>query len=181
MSLLMKILLIVLAILCLPLGIVYPIFFLVAAVIVVLLIADKKKKKEPEPQNEEIPQVQISVSSNNNKKTRTFDFAVAGVTFKNDDGMSRQKILKEIDEEDGSPLVELEEYEFKNERAVAVYLDGEMIGNIARDDLQMFFDYERKYQRDWIDCEIYGGDIDEDTGRKKNYGCRVTIQYIETE
>lgn len=175
MSLLMKILLIILAVLCLPLGLISPIFFLMAAVIIVLLIVTSKKKKDPEPQPVIVPQVTASVS---NRNEHVLSFAVAGVTFKNDDGRSRQKILQEADEDSLSYYAELEEYNFKSEKAVGVLINGEMIGNIPRDTLDQYFRYEEQYEQVDIDADIYGGE-DDDSGSKKNYGCKIRITYVE--
>ena len=59
--------------------------------------------------------------------------AVAGVTFKNDDGISRQNILKDLKARGGyDDDLELEEYEYKGKPAIRVLVDGEQIGNIPR-------------------------------------------------
>lgn len=59
--------------------------------------------------------------------------AVAGVTFKNDDGISRQNILKDLKARGGYDAdLELEEYEYKGKPAIRVLVDGEQIGNVPR-------------------------------------------------
>ena len=62
--------------------------------------------------------------------------AIAGVTFNNDDGSSRQAILKDIKARGGDAEVELEEFEYKGKPAVRVLIDGEQIGNIPRSRVQ---------------------------------------------
>ena len=58
--------------------------------------------------------------------------AIAGVTFKNDDGSSRQAILKDIKARGGDAELDLEEYEYKGKPAIRVLVDGDQIGNIPR-------------------------------------------------
>lgn len=63
--------------------------------------------------------------------------SVAGVTFDNDDGKKRQNILSAIyKESDGLGVEgELERYEYKNEAAVRVLVEGRCIGVIRKSDL----------------------------------------------
>ena len=58
---------------------------------------------------------------------------VAGVTFDNEDGSSRQRILKAAMAEECCGTVALERYEFKGRDAIRVEYDGECIGSIPRD------------------------------------------------
>lgn len=60
------------------------------------------------------------------------EFKVAGVTFNNDDGSSRQEILKNIVDNGGSADATFKEYEFNGKPAIAVYADGKCIGSIPR-------------------------------------------------
>ena len=64
-------------------------------------------------------------------------YAVAGVTFRNDDGTSRQKILRELcDGEDFvSVPVELEPFDYKGEPAIRVLSPDGCVGNIHREDV----------------------------------------------
>lgn len=60
-------------------------------------------------------------------------FRLAGVTFENDDGSSRQKILGNMKD---SELVKLKEYSFENKTAIGVYTEDEkQIGNIKEKDI----------------------------------------------
>lgn len=58
---------------------------------------------------------------------------VAGVTFDNEDGSSRQRILKAAMAEECCGTVTLERYEFKGRDAIRVEYDGACIGSIPRD------------------------------------------------
>lgn len=59
--------------------------------------------------------------------------AIAGVTFKNEDGASRQALLKDLKASGGFDAeLHLEEYEYKGAPAIRVTVDGEQIGNIPK-------------------------------------------------
>lgn len=58
---------------------------------------------------------------------------IAGVTFDNEDGSSRQQILREILEQgEGDAEVTLDEFYYKGVQAVRVLVDGRCIGNIPK-------------------------------------------------
>lgn len=60
---------------------------------------------------------------------------VAGVTFDNEDGTSRQRILKKFLRENGYDAGEeatLQQYEYNGKPAVYVLLDGQIIGNVPK-------------------------------------------------
>lgn len=61
---------------------------------------------------------------------------VAGVTFKNPDGSSRQQILADLMESGGDAEVTLEEFYYKGTQAVRVLVDGRCIGNIPKHRVQ---------------------------------------------
>lgn len=88
-------------------------------------LADETREKLPEPKRSVVSSVRDG-------------FPVAGVTFRNDDGTSRQKILRELcDGEDFvSVPVELEPYEYKGEDAVRVVTPEGCVGNIRREDVE---------------------------------------------
>ena len=74
-------------------------------------------------------------------------FAVAGVTFKNDDGTDRQKILREIAlNEGGSCSVWFDENEeLGEESGISVLTESGQVGNIRRSDkkkIRRFFDHK---------------------------------------
>lgn len=65
-----------------------------------------------------------------------FTTNIAGVTFDNDDGSSRQKILRNLAAKSGSDEVELQEYNYKGHPAVRVLISGQCIGNIPKERVQ---------------------------------------------
>lgn len=70
-------------------------------------------------------------------------FKVAGVTFDNDDGSSRQEIICDLLDEYGEwedIPGSLLEYEYKGNPAIYVLADGQIVGNIPADDLDTVLD-----------------------------------------
>lgn len=63
----------------------------------------------------------------------TITTRLAGVTFDNEDGTSRQRALQGALADEGTGDVELELYEWKGQDAVRVLYDGVCVGNIPRD------------------------------------------------
>lgn len=101
------------------------------AVLGVLLIVwqkllDKKAKKE------------AASSSTSDQQDNSLFLAVAGVTFKNDDGSSRQIILKTVAESDSytDSTAYLERYDFEGKDAISVSTVFGMVGNIRHSDVQ---------------------------------------------
>ncbi len=93
----------------------------------------------PAPVQNMVAAAQPSVNIKVNRKTFTeVRFPVAGVTFRNDDGTSRQKILREICDGDdfGTALGSLEEYDFEGEQAIRVVTADGCVGNIRKSDLK---------------------------------------------
>lgn len=62
-------------------------------------------------------------------------FSVAGVTFANEDGSSRQQLLRELIGHTDGARCALAEYSYNGEPAYKVMVDGKTIGNIHRNDL----------------------------------------------
>ena len=65
-------------------------------------------------------------------------FRLAGVTYNNDDGSSRQEIIQTL--KDGT-IVGLKPYQFNNNLAIGVYTcEGKQIGNIKEKDIPYVMD-----------------------------------------
>lgn len=130
----MKVLLIVLGsllvVVSLLLTIVNPLALIGVAFGVVLIIYGKKYKK-PEKQT-------AARQANENASERpVYMFAVAGVTFKNDDGSSRQYILKKIEQSDdySDSTACLEKYTYEGRPAISVSTVYGCVGNIRHNDV----------------------------------------------
>lgn len=102
------------------------------------------------------------------KHTKT---KVVGVSFRNEDGSSRQEIVSNLYEGEN---VSLEYYEYKNEPAYAVIdFQGDQIGNLSK---ELAFDIYNKYDGCYFDAfvlRITGGD---DT---KYLGCVIDISIYD--
>lgn len=96
-----------------------------------------------------------------------FKTSLAGVTFENEDGTSRQKLLKDFKARGGQADLELEEYEYKGAPAIRVLVDGECVGNIPRnrvDELQAIMD---RLERANLEVEAFRPDDDDEPGQKR--------------
>ncbi len=107
-------------------------------------------------------------------------FKVAGVTFKNG-RKTRQAILRAFKWGDETPeTVDFEPYIYEGKNAVYIKINDQIIGNIPSEQVQTFLEYEGKYKRDNIFCDIYGGNKLND-GSRTNYGCKIHIRYLKEE
>lgn len=148
-----------------------PISLLGLICLILALVFNKKYKK-----------LSVSTSHNPVQKEESpyifLRFKVAGVTFKNG-RKTRQAILRAFkwgDEDIES--VDLEQYEYEGRPAVYVKINDQIIGNIPSDTTNTFLEYEQKYKRDNVHCEIYGGSKLDD-GTRTNYGCEIYIRYLK--
>ena len=69
---------------------------------------------------------------------KSWCFKIAGVTFRNDDGTSRQDILKRmyaIQEAGVLDEIDIQDYDYNGELAYGVYYNDEQFGNIKRQDI----------------------------------------------
>lgn len=104
-------------------------------------------------------------------------FKVAGVTFKNG-RKTRQAILRAFKWGDETPeTVDFERYLYEGNDAVHVKINNQVVGDIPSKLVQTFIEYEGKYKRDNIHCDIYGGSKLDD-GSRTNYGCEIVVRYL---
>lgn len=129
--------------------------------------SEENKKKLAQIDRRYAPTIKASVVASFRHKYR-----VVGVTYDNDDGSSRQEILEAI--ANAEPPYEdcevsLDEFDYNGERALAVNVNGDCIGNISRKDLDDVF--SDLCVADSVDLRVYGGE----NGR--NYGASVTLVF----
>lgn len=112
-------------------------------------------------------------------------FSVAGTTFNNDDGTSRQKILRALKFGDapyaapsGLLDVDIVESSYEGELALQVHVNGYMIGHVPKARIAQV--QKALDAGTWTvdSAEIVGGGNAPD-GKRLNYGCTVTISYTE--
>lgn len=105
---------------------------------------------------------------------------VVGVTFDNEDGVSRQSLLRKLHFHDspfdGRADIELKGYEFQGQPAYGVYANGMQIGNIPADLIP--------FLQENIDCiesvsniDVYGGG--QRDGKPISYGCKITLRFLK--
>lgn len=105
---------------------------------------------------------------------------VVGVTFKNEDGSSRQKYIRQLEEDD--PLT-FESFEYEGETALHV-LDakGHCIGNVPKDVVPTILDYYNKgYKFDITVLELHGKDDFGDWLEGYNAGVTMCIYIYRKE
>lgn len=102
---------------------------------------------------------------------------IAGVTFENDDGSSRQKYLKEAYANQGVGTLGLESYEYHGEPAIRVLYDDMCIGNIPKDKVQDFMDVIDRITAAYLDVERFCPDDDDDRSHEVIYRADLTIVY----
>ena len=109
----------------------------------------------------------------------TLKFKVVGVTFKNEDGKSRQTLLRRIRFND-EPFencvdVTIERGEYEGTPAFFVFANGLRVGSIGRDDIPYFVnrwgDFDGVYN-----ATVTGGGTDAD-GKTINYGMMITCRF----
>lgn len=96
----------------------------------------EKKKAEVAEIKEKIRLEQEAAQARRKEWDRTHGrilTKIAGVTFENEDGSSRQRILRDAFREESCGSVVLETYKFKGSDAIAVYYEDKRIGNIPKD------------------------------------------------
>lgn len=102
---------------------------------------------------------------------------IAGVTFENDDGSSRQKYLKEAYANEGVGTLGLESYDYQGEPAIRVLYDDMCIGNIPKDKVQDFMDVIDRITAAYLDVERFCPDDDDARRREVIYRADLTIVY----
>lgn len=74
----------------------------------------------------------------------TLKFKVVGVTFKNEDGKSRQTLLRKLHfgdapfNSDEGVDITIERGAYQGEPAFSVFAEGHQVGNISKDDVPFF-------------------------------------------
>lgn len=134
------------------------------------------------PNTSEIPSV-TPVHNNQIKHQDKYLFAsikVAGVTFNNDDGTSRQSVLRKLHFHD-SPFneyadVEIKQYEFKDQLAYGIYVNDMQIGNIPAD-LISFIQENIERIESISHIDVYGGGKKD--GKPISYGCKITLRFLK--
>lgn len=147
--------------------------------------SSKPPRKAPQPASSRpIRQPQPAHPSAEDSDIRQIRFKVAGVTFDNEDGTSRQDILRHLKFYD-SPYAdaeeeydtEIEETTFDGDPALAVFVNGYQVGFVPAKIVP-------KVQKAMtclafsVDSTTITGGGTTDDGEKIYYGCNITASYI---
>lgn len=95
--------------------------------LIIVYLAPKNKAKHTD-----LPKVE-SENSIDDTNIGYMTFRVAGVTFQNDDGTSRQEIISKLRQKHTSGesmQANLKEFSYNNKPALAVFIDGKQVGNV---------------------------------------------------
>ena len=111
--------------------------------------------------------------------------ALAGVTFNNEDGTSRQKILRDLKASGIDGQLELEETEYKGSPAVRVLVDGECVGMVPRSHVQEVLSIMNRISAAHLDIETFRPEEEEDEdgnirrGGELIYRADLTLVYTK--
>lgn len=104
------------------------------------------------------------------------EIKLAGVTFKNDDGSSRQANLQNLKAKaepfDNNVNLEFERYDFQGEPAVLVTANGFGLGNIPKSEV----DFILYTSFTLLEYKVIGGGQSK-SGQSQSYGCILKIRY----
>ena len=112
------------------------------------------------------------------KKNKNAEFKiirVAGVTFNNDDGTSRQKILAKC-LANGKTKAKFSKYNFDGEKAIRVVTEYGQIGNIPREEIQYILSKVELMEDIVMDIKTF-----KDINNKKTFFCDITIKYAKNK
>ena len=115
---------------------------------------------------------------------KNIEFKVAGVTLDNEDGTSRQTILRALRfgdapyaSDSGEMDVDLEETTFNGEDAIEVHINGYMVGFVPKEKISQVAKAMTSSAFTADSAEITGGGRTSD-GRELSFGCTVTASYL---
>ena len=135
---------------------------------------------DPEPY---VAPVASSSSGSPFVKKQTFTFRVAGTTFSNPDGTSRQTILRHMKFGDEpyahgqDPLdVTISPVTYEGEPAFEVHINNYMIGYVPKKDIEKMNAISEANDCTIKHVAIIGGGSSEDGGLL-SYGCEITLSY----
>ena len=143
------------------------------------------RRQAPIRQTTAAPARQAAATPDPCDTVKAISFKVAGVTYDNDDGSSRQEILKHLFFHDAPYADAGEEYDteivesfFDGEPALEVHINGYQVGFVPKSQI-------RAVQRamsavaSWsiTETKIYGGRTKD--GEQHSWGCAITGTYIE--
>lgn len=144
--------------------------------------APQRSQAQLKPQAPKHPRAQTAAPSDSEEKT--IRFRVAGVTFDNDDGTSRQDILRHLyfgdapyadDPEDLD--VDFVETDYHGDPAIEVHINGYQVGHVPKGKVNAMLKAIASHADTVDSVRIIGGGRKED-GERMSYGCEIEVSYI---
>ena len=149
------------------------------AILGIFYIGVKPKTKKEKAVEEEAARAAAAAEAAAKNPYEVFYFDVAGVTFDNDDGKSRQKILRAICDGDeyGRADAELVAYTYEGEPAFRVMTDEGCVGNIRQKDIA---EVQGLLDRNVHSIVVSAEEYEDDNDRKK-YSADVEIEVMKED
>lgn len=109
---------------------------------------------------------------------------VSGVTFDNEDGTSRQKILKDLKVSGGDAYLNLEEYEYKGSPAIRITVNDMCIGNVPKSRVAEVSSIMDRLENGRVDIEKFTPEDEDDDGHRRGsstiYRADLVLVYSKT-
>ena len=108
---------------------------------------------------------------------RFLRFNVRGVTFDNDDGVSRQKILRDFKNgKEHIESIDLLHYLYEGSDAYYIRINGKIVGNLPSECIKDFTAL-KMYPYEVTSYEFFGGRGTDEHGIKKPFGLSIVIRF----
>lgn len=128
------------------------------------IVAEEKRQKQAELQHKQELEMEAKKAAQAewNAKHGRFVTSLSGVTFSNDDGISRQSILRDLNSGGYSYELSFEKYDYNGNPAVHVMADDMCVGNIPKNRVSEFLDIVNQIERGYLEIEAFLPEREED-------------------
>lgn len=148
------------------------------------LAREMEKAEAEKRQREETRAEEERRSAEWNAKHGRLVIPVAGVTFDNEDGTPRQKILKDLKVTGGDAELNLEEYEYKGAPAIRILVNDMCVGNIPKSRVSEVSAVMDHLESGRIDIEKFQPEDEDDDGHRRGsstiYRADLILVYSKT-
>lgn len=121
-------------------------------------------------------------SAPNASEYRFIEFKLKGVTFKNEDGTSRQELIRRIDEQEppfengGELSVDLKPVLFDGKDAIECRVNGYLVGHVPKELVPDVMDAMKAADATISGFKVIGGG-EKENGEKLNYGIYMAVRF----
>lgn len=155
-------------------------FLIIGIVLVFIQSARDKKAAAAKAKEDEIIKAEERKKAIAIKQFLKIECKVKGVTFDNEDGTSRQRILSQALRKNEYQPVTLSPYKCKGENAVHILLDGKCVGNVPANLANKVVSILRDVVESWIVIDSFTAKDEDDDGdrhQQKIYTADLYIRY----